>query len=136
MMATGTLFYMIGFGLFGIVTVYGLFALAIVIITVGEMIVMPTTQALAANFAPADMRGRYMALFGLTWALPATIGPGAAGIILDNYNPNWLWYIGGGLCAISALSYYALHRRLGAQARFAPAAAAPEPDFSQGAIES
>lgn len=123
MMAAGTLFYLIGFGMFGVVTVYGLFALAIIIITIGEMIVMPTTQALAANFAPVEMRGRYMALFGLTWALPATIGPGAAGIILDNYNPNWLWYIGAGLCAISALSFFALHRRLGAQARFAPAAA-------------
>ncbi len=122
MMAAGTLFYLIGFGLFGVVTVYGLFALAIIIITIGEMIVMPTTQALAANFAPVEMRGRYMALFGLSWALPATIGPGAAGIILDNYNPNWLWYIGAGLCAISALSFFALHRRLGAQARFAPAA--------------
>ncbi len=121
MMALGTLFYMFGFGMFGFVAWYGLFALAIVIITIGEMIVMPTTQAMVANFAPPEMRGRYMAVFGLIWMIPATIGPGAAGIILDNYNPNLLWYIGGGLCAISALSFYAMHLRLGRQARFAPA---------------
>jgi len=127
MMALGTLFYMVGFLMFGFVSMYVLFALAIVIITIGEMIIMPTTQALAANFAPAEMRGRYMAVYGLTWALPATIGPGAAGVILDNYNPNLLWYIGGGLCAISALSFYLLHRRLGAQERFAPAPLETEP---------
>jgi MFS family permease len=121
MMALGTVFYMLGFGMFGFVSLYGLFALAIVIITAGEMIVVPTSQALVANFAPADMRGRYMAIFGLSWGIPAAIGPGAAGIILDNYNPNLLWYIGGALCAISALSFYALHLRLGAQKRFAPA---------------
>ena len=126
MMALVTIFYMIGFSMFGIVTVYWLFALAVVVITVGEMIIMPTTQALAANFAPEDMRGRYMAVFGLTWMLPATVGPGAAGVILDNLNPNLLWYIGGVLCAVAALAFYGLHARLGKQARFAPAPAEPE----------
>jgi MFS family permease len=125
MMALGTVFYTLGFGMFGFVSLYGLFALAVVVITIGEMIVVPTSQALAANFAPEEMRGRYMAVFGLIWMIPATIGPGAAGVILDNYNPNLLWYIGGLLCAISALSFYALHVRLGAQARFAPAPAEP-----------
>ena len=121
MMAIGTVFYMIGFALFGIVTAYFLFALNIVIITIGEMIIMPTSQSLAANFAPEAMRGRYMAIFGLSWAIPATIGPGAAGYILDTYNPNLLWYIGGGLCALSVLAYYALHLRLGSKPEFAPA---------------
>lgn len=118
MMALGTLFYMIGFTMFGFVSIYWLFAFAIVIITIGEMIIMPTSQALAANFAPEEKRGRYMAVYGLTWMLPATIGPSAAGIILDNYNPNLLWFIGGILCAISALSYVALHGKLGKQKRF------------------
>lgn len=121
MMAIGTAFYVIGFTLFGIVTTYVLFALNIVIITIGEMIVMPMSQAIAANFAPEDMRGRYMAVFGLTWAIPSTIGPGAAGYILDNYNPNLLWYIGGVLCGLAVLAYYALHLRLRAKQQFAPA---------------
>ncbi|HZW04606.1 MAG TPA: MFS transporter [Anaerolineaceae bacterium] len=123
MMALGTAFYMLGFTMFGLVSAYGLFALAIVIITFGEMLIMPTSQALAANFAPVDKRGRYMAVFGMTWMIPATVGPTAAGIILDNYNPNWLWYIGGVLCAVSVLSYFALHLRLGRQPRFEPAPA-------------
>lgn len=118
MMALGTFFYMIGFGMFGFVSAYALFAAAIVIITVGEMIVVPTGQALAASFAPVAMRGRYMAAFGISWALPATIGPGAAGLILDNFNPDMLWYIGAGLCAVSVLSYYILHKQVGAQDRF------------------
>lgn len=120
MMAVGTAFYIVGFGMFGFVAWYWLFVLAIVIITFGEMIVVPTSQALAANFAPEQMRGRYMAMFGFTWAIPATIGPAAAGYILDNYNPNLLWYAGSVLCAISALGFYALHLRLGQQSRFVP----------------
>jgi MFS family permease len=104
MMAFGTIFYVIGFTLFGIVTTFVLFALNIVIITIGEMIVVPTSQALVAGFAPEAMRGRYMAVAGLSWAIPSTIGPAAAGYILDNYNPNLLWYIGGALCGLSVLA--------------------------------
>jgi MFS family permease len=121
MMALGTLFYMVGVGLFGFVSAYWLFVMNIVIVTIGEMIIMPTSQALAANFAPEDMRGRYMAVFGLTWGIPSIFGPGLAGVILDNMNPNLLWYVAGILCAVAAFSYYALHLRLGKQRRFAPA---------------
>src|SRR5690242_3811744 len=121
LMAFGTIFYVIGFVLFGIVTTYVLFALNIVIITIGEMIVVPTSQALVAGFAPEAMRGRYMAIAGLSWAIPSTIGPGAAGYILDHYNPNLLWYIGGALCGLSVLAFYFLHLRLGARQEFAPA---------------
>ena len=121
MMAFGTIFYVIGFTLFGLVTTFILFVLNIVIITIGEMIVVPTSQALVAGFAPEEMRGRYMAVSGLSWAIPSTIGPAAAGYILDNYNPNLLWYIGGVLCGISVLAYYILHLRLGTRQEFAPA---------------
>jgi MFS family permease len=137
MMGLGTLFYMVGFSMFGFdplhlaqisfsifhrpVTMSGSyfwFLLAIIVITTGEMVIMPTSQALAANFAPEQMRGRYMAVFGLAWALPAAVAPASAGLILDNLDPNLLWYGGGLLCAVSAFSYYLLHLRLGRQKRF------------------
>jgi MFS family permease len=127
MMALGTAFYAIGFGMFGFISVYILFILAVVIITVGEMLVVPTSQALAANFAPEDMRGRYMAIFGLSWAIPSTIGPAAAGLILDNFNPNLLWYIGGVLCMVSVIGFYVLHLKLGSQKRFAAKEKEPLP---------
>lgn len=119
-MAAGTLFYMLGFSMFGFVTAYWLFMSAIVVITIGEMLIMPTSQTLAANFAPEAMRGRYMAIFGLTWLLPSTFAPMLAGLILDNLNPNLLWYIGGVLCAVAAVAFYALHLKLGKQERFIP----------------
>ena len=121
MMMLGALFFMAGFIMIGFVKGFPLFALAVVIATIGEMILFPTNKALAANFAPEDMRGRYMAVYDLGWTLPATIGPAAAGLILDNYNPNLLWYIGGLLCTIAAIGFYDLHLWLGPQKRFVPA---------------
>lgn len=118
MMALGTFFYMIGFGMFGFVGTTWLFALALVIITIGEMVHMPTSSALAANFAPEDKRGRYMAVYGLAWGLPSIVGPSAAGLILDNFNPFLLWYIAAGISAVAIGGFYLLHLWLGDKSRF------------------
>lgn len=126
MMALGTVFYLIGFGMFGLVSAYLMFVAAVVIITIGEMIVMPTSQTIAAGFARLEMRGRYMAAFGLTISVPAAIGPLAAGIILDNYQPRLLWAVASGVCAVSAGAFYGLHRGLHGDPRFNTAPAVPE----------
>jgi len=123
MMAAATFFYMIGFTMYGFVATVPLFIVAMVIITVGEMIGMPTSNSLAAAFAPEDKRARYMAVFGLTWAIPSMIGPWAAGLIMDNYNPNYVWYIGGVLCVFAILAFFLLHLRLGSKQKFQPAKA-------------
>ena len=112
MMALGSLLYMIGFSMYGLVSAYWLFVLAMLIITVGEMVVMPVFQALVARLAPEDMRGRYMAIAGVAWGLPHAIGPWGAGLILDNYNPNWVWYLGGILAAVAAAGYLLLEARM------------------------
>ncbi len=120
MMMTASGFYLVGFTMYGFVSVYPLFLLAIWIVTMGEMVGIPTTQALLAAFAPEEMRGRYMAVGGLGWAVPSMVGPWAAGLILDNYNPNWVWYAGGILCAVAMTAFYGLHLKLGERERFRP----------------
>ena len=110
MMAVGTVFYMIGFFLFGIVTTYILFAMNIVIITIGEMIVVPVSQSLAANFAPEEMRGRYMAVSGLSWGIAFAIGPYFAGLMLDGPNPNLLWLACGILAVFTVLGYIVIDK--------------------------
>lgn len=126
-MTLSTIFFAIGVFMYGLVSNFMMFMIAAIVVCIGEMLFFPTSQALVAGFAPEDMRGRYMAVSGLTWSIPATIGPGAAGYILDNYNPSFLWYIGGFICIISALGYYFLHLRLRSRPQFAPAKEEPEP---------
>lgn len=118
MMVTATFFYMIGFTMYGFVNTIPLFILAMVIVTIGEMVGMPTSNVLAASFAPEDMRARYMAVFGLTWTVPSMIGPWAAGLVMDNYDPRYIWYIGGMLSVIAMLAFYFLHLRLGMRKQF------------------
>ena len=91
-MALGTLLYVIGFGMYGFVEVYILFMLAMAIITVGEMVIIPVAQAYVGKAAPEDMRGRYSGVMGFSWMIPWMIGPLLAGLIMDNGDPNWIWY--------------------------------------------
>ncbi|MBN2117391.1 MAG: MFS transporter [Anaerolineales bacterium] len=121
MMMLGAVIFAAGVFLYGIVSGFMMFVIAAVIVCLGEMLYFPTSQVLAAGFAPKEMRGRYMALAGFSWSVPNALGPGAAGYILDHFDPRLLWYIGGFLCLLSALGYFALHLKLGTQERFTPA---------------
>ena len=110
-MALGALFYGVGFGMFGFVTKLWLIFLAMIIVTIGEMIALPTSQSVAAKFAPDDKRGRYMAIFGFSWAIPNLYGFILAGVIMDNYDPNWVWYGAAILSSITVVGYLLLHKK-------------------------
>jgi MFS family permease len=111
LMVTATVLYGIGFSMFGFIDTFGFFMLAMAIITVGEMVHIPTSQALVAYFAPEEMRARYMAAFGFTWAIPNAIAPTLAGLIMDNYDPSWVWYLGGLLSVVSAGAFLFLYSK-------------------------
>lgn len=113
MMALGTFLYVIGFTMYGFVSIYALFVTAMVILTIGEMIVSPVSQALVASFAPEDMRGRYMAVSGFSWGIPFAVGPYIAGLILDGPKPNLLWVAAGFVGLLSTISFLVLHRLRG-----------------------
>ncbi|NJC97929.1 MAG: hypothetical protein C3F07_13385 [Anaerolineales bacterium] len=118
MMAAGSVLYAVGFAMYGFVAGFALFVTAMVIITIGEMVVTPFQQSLVASFAPEDMRGRYMAVSGLSWSISFTVGPYFAGLILDSANPNLLWLLCGFIGLLAAIGFTTLNKthRTSAQA--------------------
>jgi MFS family permease len=117
LMAVGTFLYAVGFGMYGFGSTFLWFALAMVVITVGEMVLAPEGTALVARFAPSNMRGRYMAIFGFTWGIAFAFGPLGAGYIMENYDPRWVWWLSFIIGAVGTLGYFALHAAT--QKRFA-----------------
>lgn len=105
MMMCGTALYMVGFSMYGFVATFPLFLAAMLLITFGEMIIIPVGNAIVANLSPRDMRGRYMAFFGLSWAVPSMIGPWAAGLVMDFLDPRWVWYAAGLISAAAVVGY-------------------------------
>jgi MFS family permease len=110
-MATGAMFYAaatlsIAFG-----QGFGAFWISMVIMTIGELILMPTSSTFAANLAPADKRGRYMGIYGLTWLVASGTGPAFGGFLNDNLGPHAIWFGGALVGLISVLGFLFLVRR-------------------------
>jgi MFS family permease len=108
-MAVGTLLYMVGFGMYGFISSEFLFFVAMIILTMGEMIEMPIGQSVAARFATEDKRGRYMAFFGFHWAIPNLFAVFLAGIVMVTIGPNWVWYFAGILSFIAVVGFWILN---------------------------
>ncbi len=122
-LARGALLYAVGFAMYGFVSDYGMFLIAMIIITIGEMYIAPVGQALVAKFAPEDMRGRYMAFFGFSWAIPFATAPLLAGLVMDNLDPRLVW-IFAGICGILATGMYWMKHVKKEREQEAPAPAA------------
>lgn len=105
MMMIASALYGIGYFMFAFVDQYAFFIIAMATITIGEMLHIPVAQTLVSFFAPEDMRGRYMAAYGLGWALPNTFAPLLAGLIMDNYDPELVWYWAGLLSLVAIIAF-------------------------------
>jgi MFS family permease len=109
-MALGSLFLMVGFGMYGFVSEIYLFFIAMAIVTVGEMLVFPLGQVVAASFAPEDKRGRYMAVLALQWTIPSMFGVLAAGLVMEHVGPMWVWYFAGILAIVASIGFLLIHK--------------------------
>jgi MFS family permease len=112
-MAAGALVYALGVGSVALGAGFLSFLLSMIIITFGEMLLVPTGTTLTANISPPDMRGRYMGFYGLTWEVGIGVGPVIGGVLNDRIAPVAIWYGGLVIGLVATLGYLVLGRRLG-----------------------
>jgi predicted MFS family arabinose efflux permease len=66
-------------------------AVVILIFVIGEMLWVPTSQAVVAALAPADIRGAYMGLFGGTWSVGWALTPFLGLQVRATYGDAAMW---------------------------------------------
>jgi len=109
-LATGMLIYAVGVGSVALMSGFWGFWLSMVILTFGELTLVPTATKYVADLAPADLRGRYMSIYWLGWGLARTLAPIIGGFLNDNIMPQAIW-IGGLLIGLtSTLGLFLLDR--------------------------
>ena len=118
-LSVGGLFYAIALGSVALAHSFWGFWLSMVILTVGELIQSPTATTLAANLAPAEMRGRYMSLYGLTWGVASGVGPVLGGLLNDQFGPKAIWYGGAAIGLAGSLLFMGLVQRYERRAAYA-----------------
>jgi len=97
-MAGGTLLYCLGYlSLAAVTDGFGL-ALAMVVITLGELVVVPISMDLTVAMSGEEERGKYLGIYGLItsfgWFSASLVG----GVLYDSLTDNWLLW-----SAVSAL---------------------------------
>ncbi|MFH8441017.1 MDR family MFS transporter [Streptomyces sp. NPDC018026] len=113
---SGLIFVVVFTGLYLVTKVPATTAIAVLVpvmltFTLGEMISLPAANALVASSAPAAIRGRYMSLFQLSWAVSGLFIPLLAGFVLDR-GALWVCAAFGGIALLAAIGIQATAYRI------------------------
>jgi MFS family permease len=99
--AVGMLIYALSVGSVALMTDFWGFLLSMVLLTFGELTVVPTASKYVADVAPVHLRGRYMSLYWFGWGLARTLSPLIGGYLNDAFFPQAIW-IGGLLIGLTS----------------------------------
>lgn len=113
--AAGCAFYLAGWCWVGFARGWWPLALGMTIVTLGEIVVSPSLEALAANLAPSRLKGRYLGFHGLLQSLGQALGPLLGGVGFQ-YFPGPLapapWLAAGALAGAAGWGFHRLGRRM------------------------
>lgn len=111
-MAIGYMFLAVGLLANGYARTLPGFIAATVVSSFGDLILMGQTYALVARLATSANMAKYMSVFGLSWGIGITIGPGVGAQILERGGPVALWTSTASLCVLLAIMQYVLRPRM------------------------
>jgi MFS family permease len=90
-LSVATLIMGVGFGLNAFADTAWVYAAAVLVWTVGEMLNAPSNSALNADLSPAHLRGRYQGVFSLSWSAAAFAAPILGAAVLQYAGSAVLW---------------------------------------------
>jgi MFS family permease len=102
MLALATLIMGVGFGLNAFAGTVALYALSVVIWTLGEMLQTPSNAALIAELSPSALRGRYQGVNSLSWSAGSALAPIVGGFVQQHLGSTVLWLSCAGIGVVVA----------------------------------
>jgi MFS family permease len=107
----GMLIYAVGVGSAALMNNFWGFWTSMVLMTFGELTLIPTVSKFIADLAPADMRGRYMSFYWFAWGIARGAAPLIGGFLNDNINPRSMWIGGLAIGLVSTIGLFLLSSR-------------------------
>ncbi len=112
-LATGALLIGLGFGVTAFAGGAPVYAIGVVLWTLGEIGFATATPTLVAELAPVDQRGAYQGTYQLAWGTASTAAPTLGSLVLVHFGRGALWLGSLGVCWTAAW----LHLRFTARSR-------------------
>jgi MFS family permease len=107
----GMLIYAVGVGSAALMNSFWGFWASMVLMTFGELTLVPTASKFIADLAPADMRGRYMSFYWFAWGIARGAAPLIGGFLNDNINPHSIWIGGLTIGLVSSIGLFIFSAR-------------------------
>jgi MFS family permease len=106
-LALGSLLYAVGYLFLGFSGAIWVLVLSMVVTTLGENVISPSSTALVAKLSPDSERGRYMGAFGIFSSFGWSLGPAIGGSLYDSMHtaPLALWGSVAMIAMISVVMY-------------------------------
>ncbi|WP_261801951.1 MFS transporter [Streptomyces sp. ISID311] len=104
-----------GFGLTALAGSVAMYAVAVAVWTLGEIINSPTQMGLVVRLSPVHGRGRYQGMYSLSWSIASLTAPLLGGTVIDHYGADALWAGCAAVGTVAAAGYGLLLRRLPGQ---------------------
>ncbi|MEV5484885.1 MULTISPECIES: MDR family MFS transporter [Streptomyces] len=104
-----------GFGLTALAGSVAMYAVAVAVWTLGEIINSPTQMGLVVRLSPVHGRGRYQGIYALSWSIASLTAPLLGGTVIDHYGADALWAGCAAVGTAAAAGYGLLLRRLPGQ---------------------
>jgi predicted MFS family arabinose efflux permease len=108
----GAFFVCIGLALLPLASVWTMAVLSMVVLTVGEMLSMPISNAIVAERAGRAAVGSYMGAYTLAFSTAFVIGPVIGTAVYQHLGAGTLWFGIGAVGAFLGLGFAALSRPL------------------------
>lgn len=106
----------------------GILVIAMIIITFGEIFMMPFSNVFAIERSSPATRGQYMAVYSSSWSVAHTFAPMLGLLIANAWGFSTLWYVLFGFSLLAFLGYKWLERQPQSTSKSIPTPQ-PEPEM-------
>ncbi|QNJ96780.1 MDR family MFS transporter [Constantimarinum furrinae] len=115
----GIVFIALSFIVLNFTTWGGILIIGMLLMTLGEMVGSPFSNALALEMAPKGRKGSYMGLYSMSFSMSHIIGHNSGMNLVDSYGFDFTWYVMFGFLVLVGVLTLWLYRLLKKSPKFA-----------------
>ncbi len=113
----GVIMITLGFLIYNLTSIWQLaITISILLLSFGELIAFPFSNAFALSRSKPGRRGEYMGLYTLSWSIAMIIGPTLGMHIAEVYGYTVLWYAMSAIGGIACIGFMLVKYMLGKEA--------------------
>jgi predicted MFS family arabinose efflux permease len=110
--SAGLLFTGLSYLMFNLFSFKGVVIYSLILVTMGEMFAMPFMQSITVARSNPKNRGKYLALYAMTYSIAQVASPAIGTWVVSNFGYPMLWNGTFLACCLSAIGFIAIRNKI------------------------